>query len=211
MICAFSWRSPAKAGCHGPRGQPTTALQRLLKVSAGTWTTLALLERLDDILGHPADMRLRFVTDGALRDIRHREVVIGFRNRRPTQERLTGRALARVKFAAYATPGAPDRWIRVLSNTPSAQWLGKRIGNQSVCVVNTQRNSLDFAQAGQGIALLPTFIGDTRPPLVRVGDTVPELSHAQWIVVHQDDQQLPEVRRTTDRMCTVLGKKTPAV
>lgn len=181
----------------------------LVKLSAGTWTTLALLEKLDAIIGSPPDIRLRFVADEATLDIRHREVVIGFRNRRPTEEGLAGRRIARVEFAPYATPDAPERWIRVLSETPSARWLAKKTGDDAICEVNTPRNSLDLAQAGQGIALLPTFIGDSRAGLQRVGDTVPELAHDQWIVFHQDDRHLPEVRRTIDRLCQVLATRQP--
>lgn len=176
----------------------------LVKVSAGTWTTMVLLEKLEDITGEPADIRLRFMSAENILDIPHREIVIGFRNRRPTEESLAGRKLSRVEFAAYASTTAPERWIKVLADTPSARWLEKSIGNNAVCEVNAPRNSLDLALAGKGIALLPTFIGDRQTTLQRVGSTISELAHDQWIVTHQDDRHLPEVRRTIDRVCRVL-------
>lgn len=176
----------------------------LVKISAGTWTTLALLEKLDDITGTPADIRLRFISAENILDIPRREIVIGFRNRRPTEDNLAGRKLSRVEFAPYASTGAPERWIKVLADTPSASWLDKTIGNDAVCEVNAPRNSLDLALAGKGITLLPTFIGDAQKGLRRTGGTVPELAHDQWIVTHQDDRHLPEVRRTIDRLCRVL-------
>ncbi|MEP3279390.1 MAG: LysR family transcriptional regulator [Stappiaceae bacterium] len=176
----------------------------LVKVSAGTWTTLALLEKLDDITGTPADIRLRFISAENSLDIPRREVVIGFRNKRPTEESLAGRKLSHVEFAPYARKNAPQRWIKVLTDTPSARWLEKTVGNDAVCEVNAPRNSLDLAIAGKGVALLPTFIGDAHKVLHRAGGAVPELSHDQWIVTHQDDRHLPEVRRTIDRLCRVL-------
>ena len=54
------------------------------------------------------------------------------------------------------------------------------------------------------MVLLPTFIGDGQESLVRVGSVVSELSHDQWIVTHQDDRHLPEVRRTIDRLCAAM-------
>lgn len=176
----------------------------LVKVSAGTWTTMALLEKLDDITGMPADIRLRFISAENTLDIPHREVVIGFRNHRPTEDSLAGRKLSRVEFAPYASAGAPERWIKVLADTQSARWLHRTIGNDAVCEVNAPRNSLDLALAGKGIALLPTFIGDHQKGLQRTGGTIPELAHDQWLVTHQDDRHLPEVRRTIDRLCRVL-------
>lgn len=185
-------------------GSPGDAERRLVKVSAGSWTTLALLDRLDDIIGSPVDIRLRFISTETTLDIPRREVVIGFRNRRPTEDGLAGRSVSRVEFAPYARADAPERWVKVLADTPSARWLGKMIGNDAVCEVSSPRNSLDLALAGKGIALLPTFIGDAQTALRRTGGTIPELAHEQWIVTHQDDRHLPEVRRTIDRMCRVL-------
>jgi DNA-binding transcriptional LysR family regulator len=184
--------------------RPEETERPLVKVSAGTWTTLALLEHLDQITGTPADIRLRFVSAETTLDIARREVVIGFRNARPAGDSLAGRKLSRVEFAPYARADAPERWIKVLADTPSARWLGRMVGNDVVCEVNAPRNSLDLALAGQGIALLPTFIGERQPALRQAGGTIPELAHDQWIVTHQDDRHLPEVRRTIDRLYRVF-------
>lgn len=183
---------------------PATQDRPLVKVSAGTWTSLALLERLNDITGQPADIRLRFISAEDILDIPHREVVIGFRNQRPTEDGLAGRKLSRVEFAPYGSAGAPDRWIKVLADTPSARWLDKTIGKDAVCEVTAPRNSLDLALAGQGVALLPTFIGSRYERLEQCGGTIADLSHDQWIVTHQEDRHLPEVRRAIDRLVAVL-------
>ncbi|MEO9462505.1 LysR family transcriptional regulator [Shimia sp.] len=186
----------------------TEQVTRLVKVSAGTWTTLALIRRLNEIAGMPPDARLRFISVENILDIPRREVVIGIRNKRPVERGLAGRKLSRVEFAPYATTPNANRWIKVLADTPSGRWLEKSIGNDAVCEVNSPRNGLDLALAGDGIALLPTFIGDAESALNRVGSTIPELSHDRWIVFHQDDRHLPEVRRAIDRICNVLKNGT---
>ncbi|MEL6523277.1 MAG: LysR family transcriptional regulator [Pseudomonadota bacterium] len=178
----------------------------MVKISAGTWTTMTLLQNLTAITGQPADLRLRFVSDEAILDIPHREVAIGFRNARPEDVRLAGKKIMRVEFCGYATQDAPDRWIKVVGKTPSARWLQKTVGSDAVCDVNTPRNALDVALSGFGIALLPTFAGDLYPSLARRGSVVPELTHDQWIVTHQDDRHLPEVRRTIDRLTDLFSK-----
>lgn len=183
---------------------PAQGTRPLVKVSAGTWTTLALIQQFDTLTGTPPDIRLRFVSEEKVLDISHREVVIGFRNRRPTEESLACRKLAHVDFAPYATESAPELWIKVLADTPSARWLDRTVSNDSVCEVSAPRNSLDLALAGQGIALLPTFIGDALPQLHRTGNPIIELGHDQWLVTHQEDRNLPEVRRAIDRLCHAL-------
>jgi DNA-binding transcriptional LysR family regulator len=123
---------------------------------------------------------------------------------------LAGKKLMKVEFAAYATPDAPKQWIRVVANTPSAQWLDRIVGKDAICEVNTPRNSLDLAMAGVGTVLLPTFIGDQRDELERRGSTITELAHDQWIVTHQDDRHLPQVRRTINRLTDLFGRRTKA-
>lgn len=188
----------------------TAVARPLVKIAAGTWTTLALLDRLDGIVGQPADLRLRFLSGEAKLDIARREAAIAVRNARPTEDGLAGRRLGRVEFAPFARPDAPDLWIRVLADTPSSRWLARKVGDDGICEVDAPRNSLDLARAGVGVALLPTFIGDAQPGLERRGAPVPELAHDQWIVMHDADRHLPEVRRVLDRICRILSDRQSA-
>ncbi|MEZ9523106.1 LysR family transcriptional regulator [Enterovibrio norvegicus] len=184
---------------------PVRGERPLVKISAGTWTTLFLIQHLDQIPDSLSDVRLRFVSTEKVLDISHREVVIGIRNHRPTEPSLACRKLTRVEFVPYATETAETRWIKVLADIPSANWLDRFVGTDAVCEVNVPRNSLDLALAGKGIALLPTFIGDAYPQLKRMGVQIEELGHDRWMVTHQDDRHLPEVRSVIDKLCNVLG------
>ena len=196
--------SAVEARINRLTARPSQDKRPLVKVSAGSWTTLYLLERLDKVIGSPPDILLRFVAAENDLDISRREVVIGLRNARPTEENLVARKLSRVEFAPYAMAKAPRQWIRVLAYTPSANWVAKKVGGDAVCEVNTPRNCLDLALMGKGIALLPTFIGDAQKTMQKIGASVPELAHDRWIATHQDDRHLPEVRRTIDRLYHVL-------
>ncbi|WP_299967038.1 LysR family transcriptional regulator [uncultured Roseobacter sp.] len=180
----------------------------LIKVSAGTWTTLALLHQLDHLVGTPPDLRLQFISTEAVLDLAHRTAAIGFRNQRPESPSLAGRRLSRVTFAAYATRDAPGRWIRVIAETASARWLGRLAGvEDAVCEVTAPRNALDLALAGKGIAVLPTFLAALYPSLQRRSDIIENLSRHQWLVTHQDDRHRPEVRRAIDRMCDAVAPR----
>ena len=59
---------------------------------------------------------------------------------------------------------------------------------------------LDLALAGAGQAVLPTFIGETEPTLERRSDAISDLTHDAWLVFHDDDRHLPEIRRVIDRI-----------
>ncbi len=176
----------------------------LVKISAGTWTTLMLIQNIDKLIGTVPDIRLKFLSTEKILDINHREAVIGFRNARPTDDALVCRKLTRVDFAPYATSSTVDYWIKVSSDTPSARWLNKNIKQNLICEVNEPRNSLDLTLAGKGIAVLPTFIGDKYPELIRKGEIIEELSHEQWLVTHHDDRYLPEVRLLLNRISSMF-------
>lgn len=195
---------------HQIHRQTTPANQNarpLVKISAGTWTTLSLIKNLDMLAGSPPDILLRFVSAEKVLDISHREIVIGIRNQRPKEDSLVCRKLARVEFAPYATKSAPDSYIKVIADTPSARWVQHNIASNDIAYeVNNPRNSLDLALENKGITLLPTFIGDNQTALQRVGNIVDELSHDQWLVTHHEDRYLPEVRRLIQRIGTALDQ-----
>lgn len=182
----------------------TGARPPLVKLSAGTWTALALVRRLPEIAGVPPDVRLRFVSSEEVLSINRRDASIGIRNMRPDGPGLAGRRLAGVQFAAYAAPGSPADWIAVTADTPSARWLAGR--REPVAhEVSHPRLALDMALVGAGRTILPTFIGDEADGLERASAPIPELAHDQWLVVHDDDRALPELRRTIDRITSVLS------
>ncbi len=177
----------------------------VVRITAGTWTMLALTDILPAITGNPPDLRLKLLQEEQPLSIPRREAAIGFRNSRPEEAGLAARKLRPVAFAPYAAPDAPQLWIVVRIETPSARWVAARCGDTVIAEVDTPRLALDLALKGMGRVLLPTFVGDAHPQLERVGAEVDELTHDQWLVTHNDDRALPEVRRALDRIREALG------
>lgn len=196
--------APAEAAIARATVPASDALP-VVRVAAGTWTMLALVDRLHAIMGDPPDLRLRLLQGEDVLSIPRREAAIGFRARRPMEAGLAGRRLRPVRFAPYAARGAPDAWIVVRADTPSARWVADRCGDRVAVETGTPRLALDLALAGRGRALLPCFVGDGRAALHRVGDVVADLTHDQWLVTHDDDRHLPEVRRALDRIAAAFA------
>lgn len=178
--------------------------QPMVKISAGTWTSAFLMDHFDKISGNPMDVSLRFIAAEPRLDVRHREIMIGIRNQKPSEPSLVIRKLSRVEFAPYATKTNPDGWIKVTIDTPSARWVSQKSDTNIVCEVNHPRNALDLALNGYGCALLPTFIGDQQKSLQRIDQPVAELAHNRYLVTHQDDRHLPYVRRVINRLVNIL-------
>ncbi|KIC45940.1 LysR family transcriptional regulator [Ruegeria sp. ANG-S4] len=177
----------------------------LVKVSAGTWVTRALIQSADTIRGS-TPVRLRFMSAEEVVDIGRREAVIGIRNHRPDGVGLACRRIGKVSFAVYAGNPKITTWARVVSSTPSALWVSETQKSADSIEVTTPQNALDLALAGIARAVLPTFIGDAQPGLIAVSDRIEELNHSQWMVTHHEDRFLPEVRGVIDRTYAVLRR-----
>ena len=173
-------------------------------VSAGVWVTRLLTLNATVLTdGHPVS--LRFAADDAVADITRREALIGVRNARPEGGALAVRRVGRVRLAVYARDDTVTRWVRVLGTTPSARWAARMDAAPGDLEVTHPRSALDLAQSGVARALLPMFVGDAEPTLHRVSPVVEDLDHDQWLVAHHEDRHIPEVRRTLDRMHTLLA------
>ena len=175
----------------------------LIKISAGTWVTRVLLGSVAEIKGSEP-VRLRFIAAEDLADIGRREAVIGIRNQRPKEIGLAGRKIGQVRFAVYAKDYDVTTWARVISTTPSANWVKENSDGSDVIEVTTPQNALDLAIAGSARAVLPTFIGERQPDLIAISDRIESLDHDQWLVTHHEDRFLADVRRVIDRVYLVL-------
>lgn len=179
----------------------------LIKISAGVWISHLLCEAASELIGSDK-VRLRFVAADELTDIGRREALIGIRNHRPSEIGLAGRRITRIRFAVYARHESVVTWARVIGNTPSARWVKDATRNAKVIEVTSPRNALDLVLAGTARAVLPTFIGGQIDALKPISPMIDELEHDQWLVTHQDDRFLPEVRRVIDRIYAILKANT---
>lgn len=176
----------------------------LVKISAGTWMSQVLCSRAQAICGPENKILLRFISADHQLDITHREAVIGIRNQRPEQIGLACRKVGLVEFAGYATDQTVKAWVQVVGNTPSALWLAAHADAEKTIEVTTPNNALDIALSGAGRAILPTFVGDSYPELHRVTATISNLAHEQWLVTHNEERFTPPIRKTIDRLYSVL-------
>lgn len=181
---------------------------RLIKVSAGSWMTRALCQQVHQILKPAETARLRFISAEHRLDITHRETIIGIRNERPQSQTLATRKIGQVKFAGYAVDAKIRQWLPVKGTTPSARWLNEQSVDKAQVEVTSPTNALDLALAGAGRVLLPMFVGKTHPQMQQVTPAIAELSHDQWLVVHQDDRHHPDVRSVINNIYTVAKQLT---
>ena len=185
---------------------------RIVRVSAGAWTS-AFISRHIDALWHVDDgIRIELVTAYEKVDIGRRAADLGIRSARPTEPGLAGRLIGRVAHALYCAPRpingvAAGVFVGVTDeagNVASARWLKAHHGDRIALRGNDVHSVLELVAAGAGLSVFPCFVGDSDPRIVRMAAPIPELQTEQWLVSHHEERHRPEIRRVADRIAALM-------
>jgi DNA-binding transcriptional LysR family regulator len=194
------------------RWREGTAGERVVRVSAGPWTSSFLARHIGEIWRADDGIRLELVTASAKIDIGRRNADIGIRNARPTEQWLAGRLTGRVAYALYSGRRLVNGieaglFVGVAGEdgiTHSARWLNAHHGDRMGVRGNDARTVVDLVAGGAGLTVLPCFVGDSDERLVRVAAPIGELTTEQWLVTHQDERHTPPVRLVADRIAALM-------
>lgn len=181
----------------------------LIRLSAGTATTMFLADRFN-LLQRPGDgFRLNFVTTEAVLDIAHREIDLGIRNRPAETGNLASRPLGTLRFAPYRSYSVsrPELlgWVAIdpaHARHPAAHWLHRQ-GHTISALASSAATVHTLVGAGAGIGVMPCMVGDSDPRLARAGPIIEDLTEQQHLVMHDDDRHRPVMRRLIDRIVAV--------
>ena len=191
--------------------------ERVVRVSAGPWTSAFIARHIGRIWTAADRFALELVTANQKVDIGRRHADIGIRNQRPTEQWLAGRLLGKVAYALYARPqlvsGVAAGFFVGLSGdgsqTHSARWLNARHGDRIAVRGNDAMSVLELVAEGAGISVFPCFVADADPRLSRMAAPVPELETEQWLVCHHEERHNPAVRMVTERIAALMREHGP--
>ncbi len=177
------------------------------------------------LTGHVAAFRrahlgitVELMIDNRVLSLSRREADIALRPVRPKEPELWGRKLADVAWAIYGTrhgvhgpidearerkdlSGCPlIGWNETAGEIAAASWLSRAAPDAAfVFRTNSLVNQFIAAKAGMGLALLPCYLGDPEPELVRfLSKPIKEVSGELWIVTHADIKGTARVRAFFD-------------
>jgi len=108
---------------------------------------------------------------------------------------LVGEVVGHLEFATYATTPDATRWLGLrgsLRRSKPARWMAEnlppeagRTGADSFLALTR------LAALGHGKALLPTFLGDPEPALVRIPSEAPDMAVPIWVAMLEDLAETP--------------------
>lgn len=158
--------------------------------------------------------------DNKMVNLSRRDADIAIRPTRSPPEHLVGMRIATVAFGVYgardylaATSDKPldeHEWIALdesQSQHRTLRWL-ERIKplDEAGYRINSFGGAFQACLAGLGLALLPSFLGDSSTALARVGALVPECASELWLLTHPDLRGTTRVRAVYQLLQAELGK-----
>ena len=184
-----------------------------------------LTARLADFHRRYPDITLELVADNRAFSLSRREADVALRLARPVQPLLVTRQVAEVGTTLYASKdylaarGKPRPGHQLSGHQligfdetfqPEAEvrWLAQHARSARVVFKsNSPQSQLAAAEAGMGLALLPCYLADPVPGLVRVLPVSKGVVRGLWLVLHRDLRHTARVRALADFLSETLHRE----
>ncbi|MCC5859081.1 MAG: LysR family transcriptional regulator [Ectothiorhodospiraceae bacterium] len=149
---------------------------------------------------HP-EILLEVAVSNQLFNLSQRDADVALRPTAAPPEYLLGRRGGTIAQAVYLSnngdSGGED-WVgpdRHLGYPALEAWMAAN-GADTRCRyrVDTMLGMLAAARDGLGRAVLPCYLADPEPSLIRVGDPIPELATDLWLLTHPDLRRVGRIR-----------------
>ena len=158
-------------------------------------------------------------------DLSRRGVDVAVRLTNDPPETLVGRRICTARWCVYrrrdtAAEAAADTtepfsfigYGATLAPASGRRWIEANVDPGRIAAkANSAHCMLELALQGVGAALLPCFLGDRSPDLVRVGYPLPELDAGLWTLTHADLRRAARVRAFMDFAAAELMKHRRAI
>jgi DNA-binding transcriptional LysR family regulator len=203
------------------RQEKLTGLVRVTTGDAfGPHVVVPILTRFHAL--HP-DIRLEIDADNRLVSLTKREADISVRFAKPKDRGLAVRRLADFAYAPYcatsyaAARGRPtppfeghDFVGDPIETRPEARWVAQHSAKGRIVMRSASATVCRAgAVAGLGITLLPCYLGDEEPSLVRLAPPDPGVKYGIWLVVHEDLQHAARIRACADFLAEAIHTDAP--
>jgi DNA-binding transcriptional LysR family regulator len=158
-----------------------------------------------------------------------READIALRPARPREGDLFGRKLADVAWTVYGAAAYLDRhgrpaseaelpahaligWDEAATQVRAAVWLAERVSADRLALrTGSLLAQLQAAKAGIGLVVLPCYLADPDPGLVRLFAPISGLARELWIVTHADLKGTARVRAFLSLAGDAIAERRPLI
>lgn len=203
------------------RTKPDGPETQSVRIACGPWLASFISRHAKAVTGIPADCYLDIASSVLFADMPRREADIAIRTQRPEKGSMRVRRLPHYRYAVYGhkdlVSGKDEafderrftsfNWAMMaeeLDHFATSKWLIGHGVKHPHLRCSASINLLDAIRSGGLLAVAPCFAGDAEPDFVRVSEPfVPEMGRC-WMVLPDDVNKRPHVRRAADRLVTLF-------
>lgn len=149
---------------------------------------------------HPA-ITLEVAVSNQLFNLSQRDADVAIRPSVAPSEHLVGRRIGVVAQAIYARHDIAENngaWVgpdRHLGYAALDAWMAANGASEGCRYrVDTMLGMLMAVRDGLGRAVLPCYLADAEPELVRIGEPISELATDLWLLTHPDLRRVARIR-----------------
>ena len=211
----------------------TDTARGTVRVSVGEHMMQFLTRHLVELRDRLPEIEIEFHVTHLMANLSRREADISIREVVPDAADLVTRRIGRFRYAVYGTPQLIGQigggggsgcdplngslaylpWIgfdEAHQYMPGQAWIRRLLGNRTPAIRSNNGNSLHYAvSSGAGVTVLPCFVGDPDPNLVRATPVLEDVIADQWMLVHRDLRTLPRVRAMMDELARLFQTAKP--
>ncbi len=153
-------------------------------------------------------------------DLARREADVAIRPTAAPPEPLHGRRIATIALAVYGHRRLAERdkadvtslpWIGALAPMfygPVEDWMARQdVGLKCRYRIDTVAGMHAAAREASGLAVLPCYVGDRDPELVRFGAPIPDAATDLWLLTHADLRKSARVRAFLDFVAEAIAAR----
>jgi DNA-binding transcriptional LysR family regulator len=182
----------------------------VVSISAPPTLVNALIApRLPELRARHPQLEIHLLGEKRIASLSRRETDIALRLVRPTEAGVVTRKVGSFAFGLYgakryvASRRAGELELIAFDDEsdalPQQKWLlAQRGARRLVLRTNDLESQLAAVRAGVGVAMLPSFLANRQPDLVRVAQRARPITREVWLVVHDDLRAAPSVRAVMD-------------
>ena len=185
----------------------------IVSIAANIWLTGFVADNIGALRGPDDGLRLCCKQLMPGEDLTYRHGMIALFDAAPKTGNVAVRRSVEIAYCVYRSA---DRaleqdlpWISIgteVAASDAEKWVFRNHERQ----IHTWTNAPDvlarLIASGAGRGVLPVFVGDAMPALVREGSVIEDLTHPLWLAVNDDDRHRPEMRLAIDRLSALFKR-----
>jgi DNA-binding transcriptional LysR family regulator len=198
-----------------------------VRLSVTELTAQFLADRITDLRAQLPDIEFEIAVSHLYANLSKREADLVLRECLPDQPGLIVRKLADFRYAVYGSAGyvrahpiamtdgryGECDWVAFDEQHAyftQQKWLSQKLQNRQAAVrVNNGSLLHTIVRNDGGLGVLPCFIGDRDPDLVRVTPPLNEIASTKHIIVHPDLRRVPSIRAVMDALIDLFKREAP--